>query len=65
MPRMTGYELMVQLRPESFDAPHSVLVVHSRPPAQSIPAIALLKEGAVAFLTKPYRKSRLPTQSKN
>ncbi len=57
MPRMTGYELMVQLRQSPTTRRIPVMVVTSRAGAKH--RDRALKEGAVAFLTKPVQEDQL------
>jgi chemosensory pili system protein ChpA (sensor histidine kinase/response regulator) len=57
MPRMTGYELMAQLRQAPATKRIPVLVVTSR--AGEKHRSRALKEGAVAFLTKPVQEDQL------
>jgi chemosensory pili system protein ChpA (sensor histidine kinase/response regulator) len=57
MPRMTGYELMVQLRQNSATRRIPVMVVTSRAGAKH--RDRAMKEGAVAFLTKPVQEDHL------
>jgi len=57
MPRMTGYELMVQLRQNSSTRRIPVMVVTSRAGAKH--RDRALKEGASAFLTKPVQEDQL------
>jgi chemosensory pili system protein ChpA (sensor histidine kinase/response regulator) len=57
MPRMTGYELMVQLRQSSATRRIPVMVVTSRAGAKH--RDRALKEGAAAFLTKPVQEDQL------
>ncbi len=57
MPRMTGYELMAQLRQNSSTKRIPVLVVTSRAGAKH--RDRALKEGASAFLTKPVQEDQL------
>lgn len=57
MPRMTGYELMVQLRQSPSTRRIPVMVVTSRAGAKH--RDRALKEGAVAFLTKPVQEDQL------
>jgi chemosensory pili system protein ChpA (sensor histidine kinase/response regulator) len=57
MPRMTGYELMVQLRQSPATRRIPVMVVTSRAGAKH--RDRALKEGASAFLTKPVQEDQL------
>jgi chemosensory pili system protein ChpA (sensor histidine kinase/response regulator) len=57
MPRMTGYELMVQLRQSPTTRRIPVMVVTSRAGAKH--RDRAMKEGAVAFLTKPVQEDQL------
>jgi chemosensory pili system protein ChpA (sensor histidine kinase/response regulator) len=57
MPRMTGYELMAQLRQSPATKRIPVLVVTSRAGAKH--RDRALKEGASAFLTKPVQEDQL------
>jgi chemosensory pili system protein ChpA (sensor histidine kinase/response regulator) len=57
MPRMTGYELMVQLRQSPTTRRIPVMVVTSRAGAKH--RDRAIKEGAVAFLTKPVQEDQL------
>ncbi len=57
MPRMTGYELMVQLRQSPVTRRIPVMVVTSRAGAKH--RDRAIKEGAVAFLTKPVQEDQL------
>jgi chemosensory pili system protein ChpA (sensor histidine kinase/response regulator) len=57
MPRMTGYELMAQLRQGSATRRIPVMVVTSRAGAKH--RDRALKEGASAFLTKPVQEDQL------
>jgi len=57
MPRMTGYELMVQLRQNASTRRIPVMVVTSR--AGGKHRDRALKEGASAFLTKPVQEDQL------
>jgi len=57
MPRMTGYELMAQLRQSPTTRRIPVMVVTSRAGAKH--RDRALKEGAVAFLTKPVQEDQL------
>jgi chemosensory pili system protein ChpA (sensor histidine kinase/response regulator) len=57
MPRMTGYELMVQLRQGPSTRRIPVMVVTSRAGAKH--RDRALKEGAAAFLTKPVQEDQL------
>jgi chemosensory pili system protein ChpA (sensor histidine kinase/response regulator) len=57
MPRMTGYELMAQLRQNSTTKRIPVMVVTSRAGAKH--RDRALKEGAAAFLTKPVQEDQL------
>jgi chemosensory pili system protein ChpA (sensor histidine kinase/response regulator) len=57
MPRMTGYELMVQLRQSPSRRRIPVMVVTSRAGAKH--RDRALKEGASAFLTKPVQEDQL------
>jgi chemosensory pili system protein ChpA (sensor histidine kinase/response regulator) len=57
MPRMTGYELMAQLRQSPATRRIPVMVVTSRAGAQH--RDRAMKEGAVAFLTKPVQEDQL------
>jgi chemosensory pili system protein ChpA (sensor histidine kinase/response regulator) len=57
MPRMTGYELMVQLRQSPTTRRIPVMVVTSRAGAKH--RDRALKEGAMAFLTKPVQEDQL------
>jgi chemosensory pili system protein ChpA (sensor histidine kinase/response regulator) len=57
MPRMTGYELMVQLRQNPSTRRIPVLVVTSRAGAKH--RDRAMKEGAAAFLTKPVQEDQL------
>ena len=57
MPRMTGYELMVQLRQNASTRRIPVMVVTSR--AGSKHRDRAMKEGASAFLTKPVQEDQL------
>jgi chemosensory pili system protein ChpA (sensor histidine kinase/response regulator) len=57
MPRMTGYELMAQLRQSSTTKRIPVMVVTSRAGAKH--RDRALKEGASAFLTKPVQEDQL------
>jgi chemosensory pili system protein ChpA (sensor histidine kinase/response regulator) len=57
MPRMTGYELMAQLRQGAATRRIPVMVVTSRAGAKH--RDRALKEGASAFLTKPVQEDQL------
>jgi chemosensory pili system protein ChpA (sensor histidine kinase/response regulator) len=57
MPRMTGYELMVQLRQNIATRRIPVMVVTSRAGAKH--RDRAMKEGATAFLTKPVQEDQL------
>lgn len=57
MPRMTGYELMVQLRQSPSTRRIPVMVVTSRAGAKH--RDRAIKEGASAFLTKPVQEDQL------
>lgn len=57
MPRMTGYELMAQLRQSPSTRRIPVMVVTSRAGAKHRDRAT--KEGAVAFLTKPVQEDQL------
>ena len=57
MPRMTGYELMVQLRQTPSTRRIPVMVVTSRAGAKH--RDRAMKEGASAFLTKPVQEDQL------
>jgi chemosensory pili system protein ChpA (sensor histidine kinase/response regulator) len=57
MPRMTGYELMAQLRQSPATRRIPVMVVTSRAGAKH--RDRAIKEGAVAFLTKPVQEDQL------
>jgi chemosensory pili system protein ChpA (sensor histidine kinase/response regulator) len=57
MPRMTGYELMVQLRQSAATRRIPVMVVTSRAGAKH--RDRAMKEGASAFLTKPVQEEQL------
>ena len=57
MPRMTGYELMAQLRQSPSTRRIPVMVVTSRAGAKH--RDRAIKEGAVAFLTKPVQEDQL------
>jgi chemosensory pili system protein ChpA (sensor histidine kinase/response regulator) len=57
MPRMTGYELMAQLRQSPTTRRIPVLVVTSRAGAKH--RGRAMKEGASAFLTKPVQEDQL------
>ncbi len=57
MPRMTGYELMVQLRQSPTTRRIPVMVVTSRAGAKH--RDRAVKEGAAAFLTKPVQEDQL------
>ena len=57
MPRMTGYELMVQLRQSPTTRRIPVMVVTSRAGAKH--RDRAIKEGAVSFLTKPVQEDQL------
>jgi chemosensory pili system protein ChpA (sensor histidine kinase/response regulator) len=57
MPRMTGYELMAQLRQGSATRRIPVMVVTSRAGAKH--RDRAIKEGASAFLTKPVQEDQL------
>ncbi len=57
MPRMTGYELMVQLRQTPSTRRIPVMVVTSRAGAKH--RDRAMKEGATAFLTKPVQEDQL------
>ena len=57
MPRMTGYELMAQLRQSPTTKRIPVMVVTSRAGAKH--RDRALKEGATAFLTKPVQEDQL------
>jgi chemosensory pili system protein ChpA (sensor histidine kinase/response regulator) len=57
MPRMTGYELMVQLRQSPTTRRIPVMVVTSRAGAKH--RDRAIKEGASAFLTKPVQEDQL------
>jgi chemosensory pili system protein ChpA (sensor histidine kinase/response regulator) len=57
MPRMTGYELMVQLRQTPSTRRIPVMVVTSRAGAKH--RDRAMKEGAAAFLTKPVQEDQL------
>ncbi|GAC1668410.1 MAG: response regulator [Candidatus Acidiferrum sp.] len=57
MPRMTGYELMVQLRQNAATRRIPVMVVTSRAGAKH--RDRAIKEGASAFLTKPVQEDQL------
>ena len=59
MPRMTGYELMVQLRQTPSMRRIPVMVVTSRAGAKH--RDRAMKEGAAAFLTKPVQEDQLIT----
>ena len=59
MPRMTGYELMAQLRQGPTTRRIPVMVVTSRAGAKH--RDRALKEGASAFLTKPVQEDQLIT----
>jgi chemosensory pili system protein ChpA (sensor histidine kinase/response regulator) len=59
MPRMTGYELMAQLRQSPTTKRIPVMVVTSRAGAKH--RDRALKEGASAFLTKPVQEDQLLT----
>jgi chemosensory pili system protein ChpA (sensor histidine kinase/response regulator) len=57
MPRMTGYELMAQLRQSPATRRIPVMVVTSRAGAKH--RDRAMKEGAAAFLTKPVQEDHL------
>src|SRR6266700_3850263 len=57
MPRMTGYELMVQLRQSPSTRRIPVMVVTSRAGAKH--RDRAMKDGASAFLTKPVQEDKL------
>src|SRR5258707_13212080 len=57
MPRMTGYELMAQLRQSPSTKRIPVMVVTSRAGAKH--RDRAMKEGASAFLTKPVQEDQL------
>jgi chemosensory pili system protein ChpA (sensor histidine kinase/response regulator) len=57
MPRMTGYELMAQLRQSQSTRRIPVMVVTSRAGAKH--RDRAIKEGAMAFLTKPVQEDQL------
>ncbi len=57
MPRMTGYELMAQLRQSPSTRRIPVMVVTSRAGAKH--KDRALKEGASGFLTKPVQEDQL------
>ena len=57
MPRMTGYELMAQLRQSPATRRIPVMVVTSRAGAKH--RDRAMKEGATAFLTKPVQEDQL------
>jgi chemosensory pili system protein ChpA (sensor histidine kinase/response regulator) len=57
MPRMNGYELMAQLRQDPVTRRVPVLVVTSRAGAKH--RDRAMKEGAMAFLTKPVQEDQL------
>jgi chemosensory pili system protein ChpA (sensor histidine kinase/response regulator) len=57
MPRMTGYELMVQLRQSPATRRIPVMVVTSRAGAKH--RDRAVKEGAASFLTKPVQEDQL------
>jgi chemosensory pili system protein ChpA (sensor histidine kinase/response regulator) len=57
MPRMTGYELMAQMRQSPTTRRIPVMVVTSRAGAKH--RERAIKEGAVAFLTKPVQEDQL------
>jgi chemosensory pili system protein ChpA (sensor histidine kinase/response regulator) len=57
MPRMTGYELMAQLRQSPTTRRIPVMVVTSRAGAKH--RVRAIKEGASAFLTKPVQEDQL------
>jgi chemosensory pili system protein ChpA (sensor histidine kinase/response regulator) len=57
MPRMTGYELMVQLRQSPTTRRIPVMVVTSRAGAKH--RDRAIKEGAASFLTKPVQEDQL------
>ena len=57
MPRMTGYELMAQLRQSPTTRRIPVMVVTSRAGAKH--RDRAIKEGAAAFLTKPVQEDQL------
>jgi chemosensory pili system protein ChpA (sensor histidine kinase/response regulator) len=57
MPRMTGYELMAQLRQSPSTRRIPVIVVTSRAGAKH--RDRAVKEGAAAFLTKPVQEDQL------
>jgi chemosensory pili system protein ChpA (sensor histidine kinase/response regulator) len=57
MPRMTGYELMAQLRQSPTTRRIPVMVVTSRAGAKH--RDRAMKEGATAFLTKPVQEDQL------
>jgi chemosensory pili system protein ChpA (sensor histidine kinase/response regulator) len=57
MPRMTGYELMAQLRQNPITRRIPVMVVTSRAGAKH--RDRALKEGATSFLTKPVQEDQL------
>jgi chemosensory pili system protein ChpA (sensor histidine kinase/response regulator) len=57
MPRMTGYELMAQLRQSPTTRRIPVMVVTSRAGAKH--RDRAMKEGAAAFLTKPVQEDQL------
>jgi chemosensory pili system protein ChpA (sensor histidine kinase/response regulator) len=57
MPRMTGYELMAQLRQSPATRRIPVMVVTSRAGAKH--RDRAIKEGAAAFLTKPVQEDQL------
>jgi chemosensory pili system protein ChpA (sensor histidine kinase/response regulator) len=57
MPRMNGYELMAHLRQDPVTRRIPVLVVTSRAGAKH--RDRAMKEGAMAFLTKPVQEDQL------
>ena len=57
MPRMTGYELMAQMRQSPTTRRIPVMVVTSRAGAKH--RDRAMMEGAVAFLTKPVQEDQL------
>jgi chemosensory pili system protein ChpA (sensor histidine kinase/response regulator) len=57
MPRMNGYELMAHLRQDPATRRIPVLVVTSRAGAKH--RDRAMKEGALAFLTKPVQEDQL------
>jgi len=57
MPRMTGYELMAQLRQSAATRRIPVMVLTSR--AGEKHRERAMKEGAAAFLTKPVQEDQL------